>query len=184
VETLIKLMHDGRGNASWSAAQSLAIIGGPGLKPVFEAAHDRNPALQEMAANCFMELRDRRATPLLIGVLNSPNLRIREMALFRLSMWKDERALPDILKMTADPDMERRRLAIGMLYEYDDVRHPEIIPPLLAAMTDSHEWVRSQAAGALFGKRDKRIEPAMEALVHSPIKDVPGLARMVLRQLP
>jgi HEAT repeat protein len=182
VVRLTRLMHFGTGYSAGMAAQSLARIGGSALDPVFAAARDKDPALREMAMNGFLSIEDRSAAPRLVEILNTDDVRVREMALFKLSMWLDVRALPQIVVMASDPDMERRRLAIGMLSNYSDAGHPEIIPPLLAGMTDANESVRSQAAGALFGKRDRRIGPAMRALLKSPIKDVPPLAEMVLKQ--
>ncbi|MDR3691558.1 MAG: HEAT repeat domain-containing protein [Fimbriimonas sp.] len=182
VRTLVRLMRTGGGNAAGIAAQSLARIGGNALDPLFEAAKGKDPNMREMASNSFLDIRDRSAATRLVNVLKVDDPRVREMALFTLSGWTDARALPQILAMTADPDMERRRLAIGMLCHYDDTKHPEVVQPLLKAMEDVHEWVRNQAAGALFGKRDKRIGPAMKRLESSTIPGVPELARMVLKQ--
>ena len=177
---LTKLMRTGGGNACSMAAQSLARIGGPALDPFFAAAKD--PIYSVMVSNYFLTIRDRRAASSLAELLNSPNARVREQALITLSIWADPHVLTQLLEMARDPNVESRRLAIGMLGHYDDRAHPEIVEPLLAAFTDVHEWVRSQAAGALCGKHDKRIVPAMKLLVKSPIKDVPELAQLVINQ--
>jgi len=183
IEALTKLLHSG-GNAAGSAASSLAQIGGKALDPLFTAAKDPDKNLRYLVAYSFMNIRDRRAEPKLVEALKSDDPQVRQQAFFALGCWADDRALPAILRQSSNPDMEMRRLAIGLLGYYDDVRHPEIVPPLLTAMTDPHEWVRSQAAGALFGKRDLRIEPAMKRLLNSPLKDVPPLAQAVLDHLP
>ena len=177
---LTRLMLTGGGYACGMAAQSLARMGGPALDPFFAAAKD--PVYSEMVSNSFMAIGDRRAAPRLLAMFKSPISRVREQALFKLSMWSDPGALLDILEMTHDPDMEKRRLAIGTLGSYDDRKHPEIIETLLRAITDKHEWVRAQAAGALCGKHDERILSAMKLLVKSPIKDVPALAQLVIDQ--
>ena len=175
---LTKLMRAGGGNSAGMAAQSLARMGGPALAPYFAAAKD--PVYAEMVSNTYFELRDRAAAPMLIEMLKSKSPRVRDTALYKLSIWSEPRALPQIFELTRDPDMERRRLAIGMLGLYDGRCHPEIIEPLIHAMTDKHEWIRSQAAGALFGKDDARIGPAMIQLLKCNIKDVPPLAQQVL----
>lgn len=177
---LTRLMRTGRGNACGMAAQSLARMGGPALDPFFAAAKD--PVYSEMVSSSFMAIGDRRAAKRLLDMLKSPIARVRELALYKLSMWSDPGALLNILEMTHDSDMEKRRLAVGMLGFYNDRKHPEIIESLLRAMTDKHEWVRAQAAGALCGKHDARILPAMKRLVKSPIKDVPPLAQLVINQ--
>ena len=182
IATLTKLMRTGGGNSAGIAMQSLAQIGGVALNPIFEAAHDKNPGWADAVAGCLMDIRDRSAAPRIVELLKSPNDRLRQMAMFHLATWSDPHAIPAAIHDAADKDMEKRRLAIGSLGYYNDTDHPEIIIPLLKAMTDPHEWVRSQAAGALFKKRDKRIPPAMKALLNSKVKDVPALAQMVLKQ--
>lgn len=169
--------------AGGAAALSLARIGGAALDPLFAAATDPDPALRQIASDSFFNIKDRTAAARLEEMIESGDARVREQALFRLAVWKDARALPALFAMAADPEMERRRLAIGLLGQYDSATQPKIIPPLLTAMTDPHEWVRNQAAGALMGKRDSRIEPAMKRLLASPISGVPALAKTVLQHL-
>jgi len=183
IRALTNLMQHGGGNSSGIAMQSLAQIGGPALDLIFAAATAPHPVTRQFAASCFSDIRDRSAATRLASLLStSKDEYVRQMAMSTLGFWKDVRAIPALLKMAAEPDMEHRRLAIGVLGQYDDRKNPEIVAPMLIGMTDKHPWVRSQAAGALFNKHDKRIVPLMKRLLQSPIKDVPPLAQMVLKQ--
>lgn len=183
ITVLAKMLHAG-GNAVGTAALSLAHMGGAALVPLFSAAAGPDPALRQAAADSFLDLGDRAAAAPLAKMIQSDDDRVRQQALFKLAFWKDKRAVSALVAMAAEPDMERRRLAIGLLGQYDSASQPQIIPVLLKAMTDPHEWVRSQAAGALMGKKDRRIEPAMKRLLDSPIQGVPALAKIVLQRLP
>jgi HEAT repeat protein len=183
IALLTQMMREG-GNTAGAAAQSLARMGGAALTPLFAMAADPDPARRQKAADSFLDLTDRTAASGLVKMIKSSDAYVRQQALFRLAVWKDARAVSALVAMAADPEMERRRLAIGLLGQYDSAAHPEIIPPLLTGMTDPHEWVRNQAAGALYNKRDRRIEPAMKRLLDSPIAGVSALAKGVLQHLP
>ncbi|MCW3054029.1 MAG: armadillo/beta-catenin-like repeat family protein [Chthonomonadales bacterium] len=183
ITTLTKMMR-ADGFAGPSAAVSLARLGGAALDPLFAAAADPHPALRQTAADSFFVIEDRTAALRLVTMIQSNDARVRQQALSKLALWKDARAVSALAAMAADPEMENRRQAIGLLGQYDSVAQPTIIPPLLTAMTDPHEWVRNQAAGALIGKRDKRIKPVMKRLLASPISGVPALAKTVLQHLP
>ncbi len=166
------------------ALQSLARMGGSDLDPVLSAAIGDNSVLREAASDAFFYINDRSVSGRLLALVHSGGDHVRQRALFRLGTWEDPRVLPILIRNAYQEDMEPRRLALGLLGRYDDRKYPEIVRPILAAMTASHEWVRNQAAGALIGKRDRRIGPAMKRLLTSDLPGLPALARLVLKSKP
>ena len=127
VEALIPLLSDEKTIAS-ASAQALAKIGDaravdPLIK-IVRSEYDRERMLggdiylRVSAINALGQIKDKKATPVVIDALQKKELRIS--AAIALRALKDNRAVPALIKCLSDDDPYVRRLAASALREIGD----------------------------------------------------------------
>ncbi len=98
------------------------------------------------ACRCLAEIKDRRAMPDLIKVLNHPDYQIRNYATTALGNTKDTTAFNSVVEILKDSIEVPRKAAAYALGELNDKRG---IPYLIFALSDKHFSVRMVAMESL-----------------------------------
>lgn len=98
------------------------------------------------SCRCLSEIKDKRAVPDLIKVLNHPDYQIRNYATTALGNTKDTTAFNSIVEILKDSIEVPRKAAAYALGELNDKRG---IPYLISALSDKHFSVRMVAMESL-----------------------------------
>jgi len=110
---------------------------------------------------CLAEIKDRRAVPGLIKVLNHPDYQIRNYATTALGNTKDTTAFNSIVEILKDSIEVPRKAAAYALGELNDKRG---VPYLISVLSDKHFSVRMVAMESLV-KIGKVAIPALIQLL-------------------
>jgi HEAT repeat protein len=139
------------------AAQALARVGRPALRPLMTALAAASPQARAHAAYGLgeMDAKEGRAEalPRLIQTARDPDERVREAVARALGEIQSAEAVPVLLASLRDSATAVRAVAAWALGEIGD---KSAVEPLMRALWDREAEVRSQAAWALGEMRDKR----------------------------
>jgi HEAT repeat protein len=174
VQPLIDLLRAGDSLRGY-AATALGEIGDKGATPVLLEAlrSDPSPDVREWVAYGLMEMKDSRAIPDLIRVLNAhdekpePNYRLRFAVVHALQEIGDASALPALMEaIDSAPDWRIRMAAVDAL---EHVTSPANAASLLIELLHHHkvDYVRGFAARALGYLSNHANDPALRDRVVS-----------------
>jgi HEAT repeat protein len=169
VEALIPLLNDENTIAS-ASAEALAKIGdAKAVDPLIKivgSEYDRERMLggdiylRNSAINALGQIKDKKATPVVIDALQKKELRIS--AVTALRALKDNHAVPALIKCLSDDDPYVRRLAASALREIGD-------PAGLEAVKDIPEDKPPPAIGSATPIRPTDLKPPPAAIPKRPL---------------
>ncbi|MHC4579379.1 MAG: HEAT repeat domain-containing protein [Planctomycetota bacterium] len=158
------------------------------VEPLVAALRDADRGVRRYAADALGDLKDRRAVEALVATLNDPAGRVRARAAEALGKIGDRRAVPPLIEKLKDEDGSvRSAAAMALAWLRDpgarDALHAATqdpsapvrgsaaialawlgdLTPLLEALQDPAERVRTRAAGALGRLKNRRAVPALVA---------------------
>jgi HEAT repeat protein len=142
------------------AVRTLARIGAPALKPMYELLHqDTRYWVCDRAARVLGNIRDRRAVEPLCQALGDRNDFVRKLAAEVLGNIRDRRAVEPLCQALGDENAGVRAQAAGALGNIGDGRAVE---PLCRALGDRDGGVRRWAAEALGHIGSREALPALK----------------------
>ena len=139
------------------------------LRAELDSKHHRR---RMAAATNLGRLRDTKAVPMLVGLLNDPQPGVREMSLFALGIIKDPAAIEPILASMGDYDADVRYRAVVALGDLDYAHLEDV---LIRAMGDESYGVREQALSQL---REVATPRAMPAILRALLEREPDMQEM------
>jgi Fe-S cluster biogenesis protein NfuA len=188
---LISLLNHKKQKTREQAAQALAAIGPPAVKPLIAVLQSEDQYTCNYAAWALGVIGDDRAVEPLIEALNDTRRSLRRNVARALLVMADPRAIDPLISSLEDPCLEVRRLAIRALGSFGGARAVEAlldyqsshkfsdeiivsalakigqsaVEPLASALGNDHYSVVGVAAAALGRIRDPRaLEPLVSAL--------------------
>jgi HEAT repeat protein/Fe-S cluster biogenesis protein NfuA len=198
---LITVLNHKKQKTREQAAQALAAIGSPAVKPLIAVLGSEDQYTCNYAAWALGVISDDRAVEPLIDALEDTRRSLRRNVVRALLVMADPRAVEPLIAALADPCLEVRRLviralgsfgggrAVGPLLEYQrnhrftdeevvgalvKIGQPAV-EPLVAALKDDHRGVVAVAATALGKIRDPRtLAPLLAAIQTKVHADVAG----------
>ena len=181
VEPLLQSLRDEyewvRSNAAWA----LGALGEPrAAEPLRDiVANDSDERTRTNAAVALGELGDIDSVPLLASLLaveNPRDIRLSALvALGTLAVASDE-VLEGVIGSLTDPDDEIRATSAWALGRF---AHEAALEPLIRALHDPYEWVRSYAVESLALIGGDRAKQALGLLLLSIPEDDPKQERML-----
>lgn len=130
------------------------------------------------AARAIGSLRDSRAVPSLLGLVDDPNPKLRQWVVSALGRIGDARAVEPLIGALADDDPAVRGWAALALSRFRD---PRIIAPLTKALEDPDAKVRGRAVLALrVASASPQVKAALEKAANDPDPEVQRKAKQVL----
>ena len=153
--------------------------------PLVRKSRHRDPAVRQQAAEEMARVREPWAVPALVELLGDTHTPVRDAAAAALRVWGPAavpglivglghgrheigRAAAELLGESNDPEVVRA-LLVAIKYNARPVQMearralvrigPPAVPALEAAKTDSHPWVRQQAAEALAEIQGRTVLP-------------------------
>lgn len=123
-----------------------------------------NPDVRCNAIQSLGFLKDTRVVPELFNYLHDPDPDIRMQTVHTLGDLQDKRAIKPLVEILKnDKDDLVRSYAAGFLSKFQG--QPDVIEPLIAALTDKDEYVRMNAVMSLTELRAYRaLEEIMQSL--------------------
>jgi HEAT repeat protein/Fe-S cluster biogenesis protein NfuA len=188
---LIALLNHKKQKTREKAAQALAAIGPPAVKPLIAVLQSEDQYTCNYAAWTLGVIGDDRAVEPLIEALNDTRRSLRRNVARALLVMADPRAIDPLISALEDPCLEVRRLAVRALGSFGGARVVEAllnyqsshkfsdeiivdaltkigqsaVEPLTNALTSEHYSVVGVTAAALGKIRDPRaLEPLVSAL--------------------
>lgn len=211
IEALEHLMKMGSFEITAAAAKALSKLGDAGAKTLFATINKFDGFEQELVAEALGESKHPDAFNIFLDLLKKPPKNNKRLVAMKgLNALKDDRAIPHLINYLSHGDDDMRNNAAWGLgfYQRADVMHalinalendrywqvrsnaasglenyddPLIIPPLLKALKDVSETVRSRAAETLSNlfrenKHNLRsspqvVGPLIEALLDQTLKE-------------
>ena len=129
----------------WKAAEALARIGEPAVVPLISELGNQNDDVRWKAAIALGDIGDRRAVVPLAGLLGDTDPYVRGRAAYALSAI-GQPAVSELIRVLDKGTADARPSAIAALARIND---PRAIAPLVRALSDGDERVRSEALDAL-----------------------------------
>ena len=146
VAALIHALTSDRYSAiRWKAAEALARIGEPAVVPLINELGNQNDDVRWKAAIALGDIGDQRAVVPLAGLLGDTDPYVRGRAAYALSAI-GQPAVPELIRVLDKGTTDSRPSAIAALARIND---PRAIAPLVRALSDGDERVRSEALEAL-----------------------------------
>ena len=143
---LVHVLREDRYSAvRWKAAEALARMGEPAVDPLIVALGHGNDDVRWKAAIALGDIGDPRAIEPLVVLLGDKDSYVRGRAAYALSMI-GQPAVPALIRVLEDGTTESRPGAISALGKIND---PRAIAPLIRALGDVDERVRSEAMASL-----------------------------------
>jgi HEAT repeat protein/Fe-S cluster biogenesis protein NfuA len=204
---LIALLNHKKQKTREKAAQALAAIGPPAVKPLIAVLQSEDQYTCNYAAWTLGVIGDDRAVEPLVEALNDTRRSLRRNVARALLVMADPRAIDPLISALEDPCLEVRRLAVRALGSFGGARAVEAllnyqsshkfsdeiivdaltkigqsaVEPLTNALDSEHYSVVGVTAAALGKIRDPRaLEPLVSALrkkIHPEIANALELFR-------
>ena len=165
------------GNVKRQAKKELIDWGEASVEPLLEVVknwREKDPDLRVECVNILGEIKDKRAVPVIISVLNEKHMTMRYSAARSLGKIGDNRATPDLIKLLEDPESEVRFYTAEAIGNIGDEQASK--PLANVVLNDSTAKVRLAAITALDkvgGKSESKA--VIDALADSD-PDVRGYA--------
>lgn len=144
----------------WKAAEALAKIGTPAVEPLITALSHQNDDVRWKAAIALGEIGDGRAIHPLIELLKDNDRFIKGRAAYALGKIGSPAVIPLIIALDTGDGSLRWGAAIAL----GKIRDERAIRPLIRALGDRYENVRSEAVAALGVFGDAILDPILDAL--------------------
>ena len=141
------LTGDRYSGVRWKAAEALARIGGPAVEPLVSALGHSDEDVRWKAAIALGEIGDVRAIPPLVALLEDQDRFVQSRAAYSLGQFGNAALSPLLLVLEAGSPAARRGAAIAL----GKVGDPAVMEPLLSALSDPDEGVRSAVIETLAG---------------------------------
>ena len=158
IEKAIKSLENKKGNIQRSAKNDLVSWSADSVEPLIAVVKDwkNRPAdLRVVCVDILGRIKDKRAVPVIIDVLNEKRMTMRYNAARSLGDIGDKKAAPALIKLLGDDEWQVRFYAVEALGKIGDKSAAKPLANLL--LTDSSEKVRFAAIEAL-AKLDGRVE--------------------------
>ena len=154
------LTGDQYSSIRWKAAEALAKIGSPAVFPLITALSHPNDDVRWKAAIALGEIGDARAAGPLIDLLKDNDRFIKGRAAYALGKIGETAVVPLITALqTGDGS-----LRWGAVIALGKIRDPRAIGPLILALGDRYENVRSEAIASLGMIGDAIRDPLIAAM--------------------
>jgi len=161
---LIEALNLEKERPRWKAESALKMIGADAVETLAEALGDRRVRVRQSAAFLLGEIGDPKAIDPLAAALADKDEDTRWKAATSLTKFGTRATLAVLRQLKAQP-VEARRCAAWV---FQQVKDPEAVPALVAALGDSDEQVRWKAAIALQKIGPPAADPLL-TLLRSPI---------------
>jgi HEAT repeat protein len=169
------LTGDEYSSIRWKAAEALAKIGPPAVEPLITALSHPNDDVRWKAAIALGEIGDVRATDPLIDLLKDSDRFIKGRAAYALGKIGSPAVVPLITALeTGDGS-----LRWGAVIALGKIRDERAIRPLIQALGDRYENVRSEAIAALGLFGDAIRDPLLEAMQQPDLSERLKLATTI-----
>jgi len=139
------LTGDRYSGVRWKAAEALALIGSPAVEPLIGALGNPDEDVRWKAAIALGEIGDPRAIPPLIALLEDHDRFVQSRAAYALGQFGSSALSPLLTALQAGSPAARRGAAIAL----GKIGAPEVVDPLLFALSDPDDAVRSSVLDAL-----------------------------------
>ncbi len=140
---------------------------------LYTRSRNDDPMVRRYLTVVLGNLRDRKATPLLVDALNDRDSETRIYALWALGEVRDPASLPALAKAAVDDDSGVRKMAV---YALGELGTAGAVPALVAALNDQVPDVRFNAAIALSRFGDQRALPTLRQMLdRGSLDHVPGM---------
>jgi HEAT repeat protein len=146
VEPLVAILRDESSGST--AANALAKIGKPAVKPLVNSLREKKALVRRNAATALGKIKDASAVEPLIAALKDEDPLVRMNAASALGNMKSANAAEFLITALKDKSTLVRRNAATALGE---MKNAHAVEPLMAALKDRDALVRSNAAAALGG---------------------------------
>jgi HEAT repeat protein len=161
VQPLIEVLTDDQySGIRWKAAEALAQIGTPAVGPLIAVLSHPDEDVRWKAAIALGEIGDTRAIGPLIELLRDEDRFVKGRAAYALGLIGSP-AVGELIRALREGD---GNLRWGAAIALGNIRDPQSISPLLHALGDRYENVRSEAASALDAIGSPVVNPAREFL--------------------
>ncbi len=164
VEPLITaLKNDEYSGVRWKAAEALSKIGAPSVEALIGALRHHDDDVRWKAAIALGEIGDPRAIDPLIMLLCDEDRFVKSHAALALGAI-GEPAVTPLLRALCEGDGNLRwgaAIALGKIHD------PRAIEPLIHALADKYENVRSESATSLAAMGKPALEPLLRFLTFS-----------------
>jgi HEAT repeat protein len=168
VQPLIEaLTGDPYSGVRWKASEALARIGKPAVEPLIAALRNPDADVRWKAAIALGDIGDERAVVPLIELLRDEDRFVKSRAAYALSSVGRPAVLPLIQALRTGDGNLRWGAAIAL----GAIKDPESALPLLHALGDRYENVRTEAAAALVEIGPPVIGPIREFLPDAGIEE-------------
>ncbi len=139
------LTGDRYSGVRWKAAEALARIGSPAVEPLIGALGDSDEDVRWKAAIALGEIGDPRAIPPLIALLEDQDRFVQSRAAYALGQFGSAALSPLLIVLETGSPPARRGAAIAL----GKIGGPGVMDPLLCALADPDDTVRSSVLDAL-----------------------------------
>ena len=164
VEPLITaLKNDEYSGVRWKAAEALSKIGAPAVEALIGALRHHDDDVRWKAAIALGEIGDPRAIDPLIMLLCDEDRFVKSHAALALGAMGEPAVIP-LLRALREGDGNLRwgaAIALGKIHD------PRAIEPLIHALADKYENVRSESATSLAAMGKPALEPLLRFLTFS-----------------
>jgi HEAT repeat protein/Fe-S cluster biogenesis protein NfuA len=157
---LIALLNHKKQKTREKAAQALAAIGPPAVKPLIAVLQSEDQYTCNYAAWTLGVIGDDRAVEPLVEALNDTRRSLRRNVARALLVMADPRAIDPLISALEDPCLEVRRLAVRALGSFGGARAVEA----LLNYQSSHEFSDEIIVTALTKIGQSAVEPLTNAL--------------------
>jgi HEAT repeat protein/Fe-S cluster biogenesis protein NfuA len=157
---LIALLNHKKQKTREKAAQALAAIGPPAVKPLIAVLQSEDQYTCNYAAWTLGVIGDDRAVEPLVEALNDTRRSLRRNVARALLVMADPRAIDPLISALEDPCLEVRRLAVRALGSFGGARAVEA----LLNYQSSHEFSDEIIVDALTKIGQSAVEPLTNAL--------------------
>jgi HEAT repeat protein len=155
IPPLINLLSEDKYSAvRWKSAEALAKIGTDSVGPLIELLPHQDDDVRWKAAIALGEIGDVRAIDPLIGLLRDEDRYVKGRAAVALGMIGQPAVSPLINALVKGDGSLRWGAAIAL----GRIRDPRAIAPLVQALGDKYENVRSEALASLKAMQDGNID--------------------------
>lgn len=157
---LIALLNHKKQKTREKAAQALAAIGPPAVKPLIAVLQSEDQYTCNYAAWTLGVIGDDRAVEPLVEALNDTRRSLRRNVARALLVMADPRAIDPLISALEDPCLEVRRLAVRALGSFGGARTVEA----LLNYQSSHKFSDEIIVNALTKIGQSAVEPLTNAL--------------------
>lgn len=150
INKAIENLESKKGTIKRQAKKDLISWGETAVEPLLAVVKDWKQRPADLRVECvdiLGEMKDRRAVPVIISVLDEDRMTMRYNAARALGKIGDNRAVPNLIKLLKDKEWEVRFYAAEALGSIGDVQASKPLANLL--LEDSNQKVRLTAIEAL-----------------------------------